>query len=298
MEKQNEKNAIVALICIEEWTRATENVEKYINKYPDDYFGWWSKVILLTGNFEINTNAYLRNSTEIKKTMNHAVEFATEPELSEIRNKYEGYIKTQKEAVDKQENQRRTGEYNALICQRYSLKTVTKVLGITSMPGSYNFDYITGSSSKASSLSRAGKSYSIEFVSIYGHEVSYREVCRYDDNERTTTGFKTTYYTNVDGDISSLLKNEKEKGNCFVATYVYGTYDCPEIWILRRFRDLFLKKYMLGRLFISFYYFISPQLLLFCGNNRLFAYISKKLVGLLVKKIKDIGIDNTYYSGD
>lgn len=55
---------------------------------------------------------------------------------------------------------------------------------------------------------------------------------------------------------------------------------------------------MLGRLFISFYYFISPQLLLFCGNNRLFAYMSKKLFGFLVNKVKDFGIDNTYYSGD
>lgn len=24
---------------------------------------------------------------------------------------------------------------------------------------------------------------------------------------------------------------------CYVATCVYGSYDCPEVWTLRRFRD-------------------------------------------------------------
>ena len=26
-------------------------------------------------------------------------------------------------------------------------------------------------------------------------------------------------------------------GACYVATAVYGSYDCPEVWTLRRFRD-------------------------------------------------------------
>lgn len=24
---------------------------------------------------------------------------------------------------------------------------------------------------------------------------------------------------------------------CYIATCVYGSYDCPQVWILRRFRD-------------------------------------------------------------
>lgn len=26
-------------------------------------------------------------------------------------------------------------------------------------------------------------------------------------------------------------------GGCYVATAVYGSYDCPQVWTLRRFRD-------------------------------------------------------------
>ena len=34
-----------------------------------------------------------------------------------------------------------------------------------------------------------------------------------------------------------------------------GSYDCPEVWTLRRFRDNKLSQSFLGNLFIRFYYF-------------------------------------------
>ena len=37
---------------------------------------------------------------------------------------------------------------------------------------------------------------------------------------------------------------------CYIATAVYGSYDCPEVWTLRRFRDEVLRESVLGRLFI------------------------------------------------
>ena len=30
---------------------------------------------------------------------------------------------------------------------------------------------------------------------------------------------------------------EVKKGGCYVATAVYGSYDCPQVWTLRRVRD-------------------------------------------------------------
>ena len=45
---------------------------------------------------------------------------------------------------------------------------------------------------------------------------------------------------------------------CYVATAVYGSYDCPEVWTLRRFRDKVLAKTWYGRLFIHLYYAVSP----------------------------------------
>ena len=50
------------------------------------------------------------------------------------------------------------------------------------------------------------------------------------------------------------------KSDCFVATAVYGSYDCPEVVRLRGFRDNFLKKYALGRAFIAAYYRFGPYL--------------------------------------
>ena len=45
---------------------------------------------------------------------------------------------------------------------------------------------------------------------------------------------------------------------CFVATMAYGSYDAKEVLVLRRFRDMFLQKFRLGRAFIRWYYANSP----------------------------------------
>lgn len=45
---------------------------------------------------------------------------------------------------------------------------------------------------------------------------------------------------------------------CYVATMVYGSYDAPEVLVLRKFRDNFLQKHNWGRKFISWYYANSP----------------------------------------
>jgi hypothetical protein len=55
----------------------------------------------------------------------------------------------------------------------------------------------------------------------------------------------------------------KEKGissskGCFIATVCYGDYNAPEVIVLRNFRDNVLEKNLFGRLFVRFYYAISP----------------------------------------
>ena len=68
-------------------------------------------------------------------------------------------------------------------------------------------------------------------------------------------------------------------GDCFIATAVYGDYDHPQVKILREFRDQFLKKYCLGRIFIQWYYRGGPRIvnwlegkLFIRGCMRLFLY--------------------------
>ena len=47
---------------------------------------------------------------------------------------------------------------------------------------------------------------------------------------------------------------------CYIATMAYGDYDHPQVMELRKFRDEFLNKSVLGRSFIRFYYKNSPLL--------------------------------------
>ena len=60
-------------------------------------------------------------------------------------------------------------------------------------------------------------------------------------------------------DQSGNSSNNSSNGSgCYVATMVYGSYDAPEVMVLRRFRDNFLANYSWGRAFIRWYYANSP----------------------------------------
>lgn len=79
-------------------------------------------------------------------------------------------------------------------------------------------------------------------------------------------------------------------GGCYVATCVYGSYDCPEVWTLRRYRDNVLAGTWLGRKFISAYYATSPKLVKLFGHRQWFHKICKPCVDKLVYKIRKKGI--------
>ncbi|MCL4557868.1 MAG: beta-propeller fold lactonase family protein [Deltaproteobacteria bacterium] len=51
-----------------------------------------------------------------------------------------------------------------------------------------------------------------------------------------------------------------QKGNCFIATAAYGSYDDFDVWVLRQFRDRILLKNRAGRWFVSTYYRMSPPM--------------------------------------
>lgn len=84
-------------------------------------------------------------------------------------------------------------------------------------------------------------------------------------------------------------------GGCYVATCVYGSYDCPEVWTLRRFRDYTLDETWYGRAFIKTYYAISPTLVQMFGGTQWFKKMWKKRLDKMVKKLNDKGFDNTKY---
>lgn len=92
------------------------------------------------------------------------------------------------------------------------------------------------------------------------------------------------------------VEKKEKKGCCYIATCVYGSYDCPEVWTLRRFRDNILDKTWYGRLFIKTYYAISPHLVSWFGDSKAFKSFWFRIIDRKVKKLNAMGIsDDIYY---
>ncbi|MDR1357826.1 MAG: hypothetical protein LBJ48_00505 [Coriobacteriales bacterium] len=86
-----------------------------------------------------------------------------------------------------------------------------------------------------------------------------------------------------------------KQGGCYVATAVYGSYDCPQVWTLRRYRDLALSRTLCGRAFIKAYYAISPTLVTWFSRSSWFNATVKPLLNRIVDKLKRQGYRDTPY---
>ena len=93
------------------------------------------------------------------------------------------------------------------------------------------------------------------------------------------------------------FKNEQQSrnGGCYVATAVYGSYDCPEVWTLRRFRDNMLDRTWYGRAFIRAYYAVSPTLVRWFGTTGWFRSLFKAPLDRFVRKLRQRGVQDTPY---
>jgi cold-shock DNA-binding domain protein len=100
------------------------------------------------------------------------------------------------------------------------------------------------------------------------------------------------------GEISGYKPDKKagKKGGCYVATCVYGSYDCPEVWTLRRYRDEKLDKTFLGRMFIKFYYSISPLAVKIFGRTKWFNKFFKARLDKMTAKLKAQGFSDEPYT--
>lgn len=85
------------------------------------------------------------------------------------------------------------------------------------------------------------------------------------------------------------------KGGCYIATAVYGSYDCPQVWTLRRFRDNTLASTWYGRTFISLYYVVSPTLAKWFGESKWFQRMWRRMLDTMVSKLHRKGVESTPY---
>lgn len=102
---------------------------------------------------------------------------------------------------------------------------------------------------------------------------------------------------NIDPNYETPVKQSSgSRGGCYVATCVYGSYDCPEVWTLRRYRDDNLASTWYGRAFIKIYYAISPTLVRWFGKTKWFKKIWKGKLDRMVAKLQKEGVESTPYN--
>lgn len=87
-----------------------------------------------------------------------------------------------------------------------------------------------------------------------------------------------------------------KKSGCYVATAVYGSYDCPQVWTLRRYRDNTLAESWYGRAFIKTYYAVSPTIVKWFGETEWFNKMWRGKLDKMVEKLQSEGYENTPYS--
>ena len=87
----------------------------------------------------------------------------------------------------------------------------------------------------------------------------------------------------------------QQGGGCYVATCVYGSYDCPQVWTLRRYRDITLASTWYGRAFVRVYYAVSPTLVRWFGGYNWFKKFWKGRLDAMVHRLQKDGVDSTPY---
>ena len=130
-------------------------------------------------------------------------------------------------------------------------------------------------------------------------------------NEEALTAYKSSepfwsYYdsgttTSIVNRIKALdpsfvyAPSSSSSGGCYIATAVYGSYDCPQVWTLRRYRDYTLAETWYGRAFIRTYYAISPTLVKWFGHTEGFKKMWKGKLDRMVANLNAEGVEDTPY---
>lgn len=89
------------------------------------------------------------------------------------------------------------------------------------------------------------------------------------------------YITNT-----GVIENNSQKSGCYIATAVYGSSTCHEVTILRNYRDEYLSKRFLGRLFIKIYYSISPFIARYLNTSSKVSIYIRRILDNKINKLK------------
>ena len=104
-----------------------------------------------------------------------------------------------------------------------------------------------------------------------------------------------SYFDRGSGSTPQSSGNSGSSGGCYIATAVYGSYDCPQVWTLRRYRDNTLASTSAGRCFIHTYDAVSPTLVRWFGKNDWFVNTSKGILDKFVQQLNEDGVSDLPY---
>lgn len=132
----------------------------------------------------------------------------------------------------------------------------------------------------------------IKLWTSYGVQPDY--IQRRISEQLATLPIKRIHHFNVQNEIAAFASSDPSsetldpfnKKGCDIVTAVYGSYDCPEVWVLRRYRDSVLNSNLLGKVFIKFYYVISPAVVKLFGDSITFNHFWKKRLDRLVSRLQ------------
>ncbi len=109
-------------------------------------------------------------------------------------------------------------------------------------------------------------------------------------NEKEIKAWCEQLQSDKRAEIEKMIK-ERQSNGCYIATCVYGSYDCAQVLTLRRFRDKTLRKTWYGRMFIKCYYAISPTLVKWFGEKWWFRSFWKSRLDEMISVLNDKEID-------
>lgn len=112
----------------------------------------------------------------------------------------------------------------------------------------------------------------IKFWTSYGINDKYmeKEILKAIEFSKNPTRIAHSMNNKDENKDVNSKKGKGKKAGCYIATCVYGSYDCPEVLVLREFRDTKLSSSFSGRVFIKLYYLISPILVKYFGEKTWF----------------------------
>ena len=123
----------------------------------------------------------------------------------------------------------------------------------------------------------------------------------YDDYEACCEDHYEEGYDAGWEDCSSSRRHSRSSSSvrgsdgCYIATAVYGSYYCPEVWVLRRFRDYGLRKSVIGSLMVRGYYAVSPGMVERFGHVVTLKRLVKGILDVFVWELKKHGFEDTAY---